>query len=102
HPSETELGSSSSTNGASSSSIGVSSSSRAREPQPLANRKQTHIAANRMTPSTRRSLNPGGPNPTAGALTRASPTTPPSPVGSGHAPPCAQQLAKPAATTVQR
>ena len=39
---------------------------------------------------------PGGPNTTAGARTSASPTTPPSPVGSGHAPPWAQQLAKPA------
>src|SRR3979490_973191 len=30
---------------------------------------------------------PGGPNTTAGARTSASPTTPPSPGGSGHAPP---------------
>ena len=47
-------------------------------------------------------MNPGGPNTTAGARTSASPTTPPSPVGSGQAPLCGQQLAKPAAITVQR
>ncbi|MEX7259204.1 SRPBCC family protein, partial [Pseudomonas aeruginosa] len=34
---------------------------------------------------------------TAGARSKASPTTPPSPVGSGHAVLCGQQLAKPAA-----
>ena len=42
-------------------------------------------------------MKPAGPKITAGARTSASPTTPPSPVGSGHAPPCGQQLAKPAA-----
>src|SRR5450631_912880 len=45
---------------------------------------------------------PGGPNTTAGARTSASPTTPPSPVGSGQAPPCGQQLAKPADITAHR
>ncbi|MFK4562570.1 hypothetical protein ABIF95_005100 [Bradyrhizobium ottawaense] len=45
---------------------------------------------------------PAGPKITAGARTSASPTTPPRPVGSGHAPPCGQQLTKPAAITVQR
>ena len=47
-------------------------------------------------------MKPAGPNTTAGARTSASPTTPPRPVGSGHAPPWLQQLAKPAAITVQR
>ena len=47
-------------------------------------------------------MKPGGPNTTAGARTSASPTTPPSPVGSGQAPLRGQQLAKPAAITVQR
>ena len=47
-------------------------------------------------------MKPAGPNTTAGARTSASPTTPPRPVGSGQAPPCGQQLAKPAAMMVQR
>lgn len=45
-------------------------------------------------------MKPGGPNTTAGARTSASPTTPPSPVGSGHAVLCGQQLANPAAIVV--
>jgi hypothetical protein len=47
-------------------------------------------------------MKPAGPKITAGARTSASPTTPPSPVGNGQAPPCGQQLAKPAPTIVQR